>query len=205
MSATGDRSSSRRRLPSVRATGAARCAATRAADAAATRAVVDSFCFGIEPWNADTVEAELKKRGLAPVADNEGNGFESFHVKDPDGFDLQISNGDAPGIAQDAPASAKLVGAGCRSSRRDGRPSGSIICRSAPRLQEERLVLHNLLGWKPTYDEGSQNECMIGDIGDIIIRGGNPLDPNFGKRRRAIARSASITSRSASSRGIPTA
>jgi len=39
----------------------------------------------------------------------------------------------------------------------------------------------NLLGWGPTYDEGSQNELMIGDVGDIIIRGGNPLDPNFGQ------------------------
>jgi catechol 2,3-dioxygenase-like lactoylglutathione lyase family enzyme len=38
----------------------------------------------------------------------------------------------------------------------------------------------NLLGWGPTYDEGSQNDLMIGDVGDIIIRGGNPLDPAFG-------------------------
>ena len=32
-----------------------------------------------------------------------------------------------------------------------------------------------LLGWKPGTDEGSQNQCEIGDIGDIIIRrgGGN--------------------------------
>ena len=37
----------------------------------------------------------------------------------------------------------------------------------------------NLLGWQETYDEGSQNELRIGDIGDIIIRGGNPNDPNF--------------------------
>ena len=34
-----------------------------------------------------------KKRGLTPVADNDGKDFQSFHVKDPDGFDLQISNG----------------------------------------------------------------------------------------------------------------
>jgi catechol 2,3-dioxygenase-like lactoylglutathione lyase family enzyme len=39
----------------------------------------------------------------------------------------------------------------------------------------------NLLGWAPTYDEGSQNELLMGDVGDIIVRGGNPLDPNFGK------------------------
>jgi hypothetical protein len=39
----------------------------------------------------------------------------------------------------------------------------------------------NLLGWKETFDEGSQNEVLMGDIGDAIIRGGNPNDPNFGK------------------------
>jgi hypothetical protein len=66
-------------------------------------AVVDGFGFAIEPWNAKAVEAELLKRGLRPVADNDGS-------------------------------------------------------------------------------EGSQNELMMGDVGDVIIRGGNPLDPDFGKR-----------------------
>ncbi|MEP6778794.1 MAG: VOC family protein [Gemmatimonadaceae bacterium] len=42
----------------------------------------------------------------------------------------------------------------------------------------------NLLGWKETYDEGSQNECMIGDVGDIIIRGGNVLTADFGRGGR---------------------
>src|SRR5271170_6346415 len=56
-------------------------------------AVVENFCFVIEPWNARTVEAELRKRGLTPVSENDGKGFESFHVKDPDGWDLQIGNG----------------------------------------------------------------------------------------------------------------
>src|SRR5580658_4246721 len=53
-------------------------------------AVVSNFCFVIEPWNGKSVEAELRKRGLTPVEDNDGRGFESFHVKDPDGWDLQI-------------------------------------------------------------------------------------------------------------------
>src|SRR3954468_17770747 len=57
-------------------------------------AVFDSFCWGIDPRDAKKVEAELKKRGLNPVADNHGD-FQSFHVKDPGGFDLQISNGSA--------------------------------------------------------------------------------------------------------------
>ena len=56
-------------------------------------AVWDSYCWGIEPWDTNKVEAELKKRGLDPVADHDGKDFQSFHVKDPDGFDLQISNG----------------------------------------------------------------------------------------------------------------
>jgi hypothetical protein len=60
---------------------------------AASRAVVEGFSFGVEPWDAKRIEAALRGRGLSPVADNDGRGVESFHVKDPDGFDLQISNG----------------------------------------------------------------------------------------------------------------
>src|SRR5262249_57607604 len=56
-------------------------------------ALFDNFCFGIDSWDAKKVEAELRKRGLDPIADNRGKDFESFHVKDPGGFDLQISNG----------------------------------------------------------------------------------------------------------------
>jgi hypothetical protein len=38
------------------------------------------------------VKAELEKRGLAPRPDMVGENFKSFHVTDPDGWDLQISN-----------------------------------------------------------------------------------------------------------------
>jgi catechol 2,3-dioxygenase-like lactoylglutathione lyase family enzyme len=55
---------------------------------------------------------------------------------------------------------------------------------SCTNYKESASFYMNLLGWKPTYDEGSQNELMIADIGDIIIRGGNPLDPNFGRGGR---------------------
>src|SRR5262249_6953269 len=55
-------------------------------------AAFDNFCWGIEPWDAKKVEAELRKRGLDPIADNRGKDFQSFHVKDPHGFDLQIRN-----------------------------------------------------------------------------------------------------------------
>ena len=33
----------------------------------------DSFCWGIEPWDTNKVEAALKKRGLNPVADHSGD------------------------------------------------------------------------------------------------------------------------------------
>jgi len=59
---------------------------------------VDHIAYTIENWDKDKVEAELKRRKLAfppshpdgPRPDTEN----SFHVKDPDGFDLQISGKD---------------------------------------------------------------------------------------------------------------
>jgi catechol 2,3-dioxygenase-like lactoylglutathione lyase family enzyme len=51
---------------------------------------VDHIAYTIENWDKDKVEAELKRRGLTVRPDTEN----SFHVKDPDGFDLQISGKD---------------------------------------------------------------------------------------------------------------
>jgi catechol 2,3-dioxygenase-like lactoylglutathione lyase family enzyme len=48
---------------------------------------VDHIAYTIETWDKNAVEAELRRRGLTPRPDTE----DSFHVKDPDGFDLQIS------------------------------------------------------------------------------------------------------------------
>jgi catechol 2,3-dioxygenase-like lactoylglutathione lyase family enzyme len=55
-------------------------------------AVIDHISFGVQPWDTDKVKAELERRGLAPRPDMVGDKFKSFHVKDPDGWDLQISN-----------------------------------------------------------------------------------------------------------------
>jgi catechol 2,3-dioxygenase-like lactoylglutathione lyase family enzyme len=55
-------------------------------------AVVDHISFGVEPWDTDKVKTELESRGLMPRPDMVGDNFKSFHVKDPDGWDLQISN-----------------------------------------------------------------------------------------------------------------
>jgi catechol 2,3-dioxygenase-like lactoylglutathione lyase family enzyme len=49
--------------------------------------LVDHFAITIDTWDRAAVEAELKKRGLEPRPDTD----DSFIVKDPDGFNLQIS------------------------------------------------------------------------------------------------------------------
>ena len=134
-------------------------------------AAFDGFCWGIDPWDAKKVEAELRKRGLTPVADNQGKDFQSFHVKDPDGFDLQISNGN-------------------RKNRRQGAANGKTsapapfeptnwktvwldhISFEVSNYKETVAFYTALLGWKPGTDEGSQNQCEIGDVGGIIIRRG---------------------------------
>jgi catechol 2,3-dioxygenase-like lactoylglutathione lyase family enzyme len=54
--------------------------------------VINHISWGIQPWNTEAVEAELKRRGLNPRPDMVGDNFKSFHVLDPDGWDLQISN-----------------------------------------------------------------------------------------------------------------
>ena len=145
------------------------------------RAVVEGFGFAIEPWNARLVEQELRRRGLNPIADNDGKGFESFHVKDPDGFDLQIGNG------QGHVAARKRSSAIAKSTV--AAPFGSTgwqtvwldhFSFNAANYKTSVSFYTNLLGWGPTYDEGSQNELMIGDVGDVIIRGGNPFDPALG-------------------------
>ena len=52
-----------------------------------TAPLVDHIAYTIETWKKDAVEAELKKRGLPIRPDTEN----SFHTKDPDGFDVQIA------------------------------------------------------------------------------------------------------------------
>jgi catechol 2,3-dioxygenase-like lactoylglutathione lyase family enzyme len=54
--------------------------------------VINHVSWGIAPWDTDGVKAELEKRGLNPRPDMVGDDFKSYHVLDPDGWDLQISN-----------------------------------------------------------------------------------------------------------------
>jgi catechol 2,3-dioxygenase-like lactoylglutathione lyase family enzyme len=148
------------------------------------KVAVESFAFVINPWHATMVETELRARGLNPIADNDpkmGKGFESFRVKDPDGWDVQICNGNGLAKNRKSKSTAKL------SVAAPFAPTGwktvwlDHLSFNVTNYKESASFYQNLLGWTPTYDEGSQNELMIGDVGDVIIRGGNPLDPNFGR------------------------
>jgi catechol 2,3-dioxygenase-like lactoylglutathione lyase family enzyme len=48
--------------------------------------LVDHIAYTIDDWDFKRVEAELKRRGLAPASD-----YNSFHFRDPDGYDVQIA------------------------------------------------------------------------------------------------------------------
>jgi catechol 2,3-dioxygenase-like lactoylglutathione lyase family enzyme len=54
--------------------------------------VINHISWGVAPWDTEKVKAELERRGLKPRPDMVGENFKSFHVLDPDGWDLQISN-----------------------------------------------------------------------------------------------------------------
>ena len=54
--------------------------------------VINHISWGVSPWDTEKVKAELERRGLNPRPDMVGQNFKSFHVFDPDGWDLQISN-----------------------------------------------------------------------------------------------------------------
>ena len=55
-----------------------------------TPPLINHIAYTIDNWDKEKVKAELERRGLNPRPDTEN----SFHVKDPDGFDLQISGKD---------------------------------------------------------------------------------------------------------------
>lgn len=132
-------------------------------------AVFDNVCWGIEPWDARTVEAALKARGLNPVADNRGSDFQSFHVKDPDGFDVQISNGNSHNRRTTAArgsltAAAPFDHTGWKTIWLDHM---SYQCSD---YKKTVAFYQALLGWEPAVDSGSSNQVRIGNLGDTIIR-----------------------------------
>lgn len=134
-------------------------------------AAFDGMAWGIDKWDAKKVEAELKARGLSPVADNHGD-FQSFHVKDPDGFDLWITNGNKNNRRRGA-ANGKTSAPAPFESTNWKTVWLDHISFEVSNYKETAAFYHALLGWKLGDDEGSQNSSDIGDLGGIIIRRGN--------------------------------
>jgi hypothetical protein len=56
-----------------------------------TTPVVNHFAVGIADWDKQRVEEELKRRGLQ-YRPNPQIPEDSFHLTDPDGYDLQLVN-----------------------------------------------------------------------------------------------------------------
>ena len=149
------------------------------------RAQFTGFCWGIDPWNAKTVEAELKKRGLEPIADhNPSAKFESFHVVDPGGFDVQISNGNSKNRRQ-SPASGKSQAPAPFESTAWKTVWLDHISFEVSNYKETAAFYNALLGWKLGEDEGSQNTMDIGDVGGVIVRRGGRGPAVPGAPRRA--------------------
>jgi len=61
------------------------CLVPRTARAGSPTPRIDHIAYTIDNWNKEAVAAELERRGFKPRLDNN-----SFHVADPDGFDVQI-------------------------------------------------------------------------------------------------------------------
>ena len=58
-----------------------------------TTGVVGHICWGIDTYDTDAVREELESRGLNPRRDQGGryDPIDSYHVLDPDGWDVQVS------------------------------------------------------------------------------------------------------------------
>jgi len=81
------------RQPAAEASGGAAAGGGRGqASRPPLTGVINHISYGVQPWDTEKVKAELERRGLNPRPDIVGENFKSFHVYDPDGWDLQISN-----------------------------------------------------------------------------------------------------------------
>src|SRR6266550_5115481 len=134
------------------------------------RAVFDGFAWGIDPWDTNKVKAELEKRGLNPVADHAGSDYRSFRVKDPDGFDLGITNG-TKALRRKTPANGKLP------APAPFEPTGwntlylDHISFEVPDYRRSAAFYQALLGWDIRQGGGGQASVQIGTIAGAIIRG----------------------------------
>jgi catechol 2,3-dioxygenase-like lactoylglutathione lyase family enzyme len=132
-------------------------------------AQVESFSWGITPWDAKKVESELKKRGIeaTPIGDKSLPGF---RFKDPGGFTCDITDGRVDPRAK-AP-NGKLTAPPPFDPTDWKTVWLDHVSFEVPNYKESVAFYQALLGWAPTQDEGSQNFTDAGDVGGLIIRRG---------------------------------
>ena len=134
------------------------------------QAVYDGFAWGIEPWDTDAVKAALEKRGLNPTADHHGSDYRAFRVKDPDGFEVAVTNG-TKALRRKTPANAKLP------APAPFEPTGwntlylDHISFEVPDYRRSAAFYQALLGWDVRPGNGTQASVQIGTIAGAIIRG----------------------------------
>ena len=130
---------------------------------------IESFSWGIEPWDAKKVEAELRKRGLDPIPGSDKTA-PSFRINDPGGFSLELTDGRVN--PRSKPATGKLTASPPFESTDWKSVWLYHISFQVPNYKESVAFYQALLGWSPTKDEGSQNFVDAGDVGGLIIRRG---------------------------------
>jgi len=130
---------------------------------------IESFSFGITPWDAKKVAAELKKRGIDATPLDDKN-LPGFRIKDPGGWTLDITDGRVDPRAK--AANGKLSAPPPFESTDWKTVWLDHISFEVPNYKESVAFYQALLGWSPTKDEGSQNQMEIGDVGDVIVRRG---------------------------------
>jgi len=130
---------------------------------------IESFSFGITPWDAKKVAAELKKRGIDATPLDDKN-LPGFRIKDPGGFTCDITDGRVNPRAK-AP-NGKLSATPPFESTDWKTVWLDHISFEVPNYKESVAFYQALLGWAPTKDEGSQNFTDAGDVGGLIIRRG---------------------------------
>ena len=135
--------------------------------------------WGIAPWDTKKVEAALKARGLNPEPAHRGADYQAFLIKDPDGMNLWVTNGNKANRRR-TPANAKLSVPAPFASTGWQTKYLDHISFGVTSYKETVAFYEALLGWKGLGDEGSQNETQISpEIGGLLIRGPNSLAPGF--------------------------
>src|SRR6478609_7174066 len=129
------------------------------------RAVYDGFAWGISPWDENKVKADLEKRGLKPVADHHGSDYRAFKFKDPDGFDVAVTNG-TKANRRKTPANGKLPAPEPFEPTHWNTLYLDHISFEVPDYRRSAAFYQALLGWdiRGGGGGGGQVSVQIGDV-----------------------------------------